>query len=600
MKKILKKSNILIYIFLYVLFLSMHYLFSINFNNPVIYVSDMAGYVGNARFFLYGYNLPALHCHVYYPGYSFLLMPAILLAKNDFFNSFKFIQLTNSLLLSFIPILIYQLIPATRINIDTKTKILITIAISCYPTYILYSNLIMSEAILFPLFLLLTLMVYKLSQNSNRLVYWVLIPMIYGCLYLCTPRALSILPALFISLFLTAYKEKKYKELAISILFFIPGFTATYILVNKLNFYLLQSFFTHQELGDTYNIKNLISFVHFGEFFSIFLAHISYLILSTYGFILIGLYYLIDKINIKHLKTDSTYVVNLFILFAFLSTLATSALYFSIYHSSIEHFINGRYIEMTIIPVYIIALTSFLNNNLSVKNKLILIIINFDLLAFTYLRFGQDLQKLDGININILGIYAFKFLPEHLNLLHYGFLFLCISILIFIFANKSKRLSIIILAIISLAVSITINIELLQSSSKKENITEMMKTISLYSKVNHKIIINFDIPKENFTYHETPVRLRDNNYFAYLNYTNFLPVLAEYYKYQLYFPKIRVNRLNSGLREKPLSDLVVSNRNNIGQIYPGAIIITGKSESVKLWLLPGRNSNVFSHKYIGD
>lgn len=585
------ESNIATYIILYVIFFALHLIFAIGMNTSGFYFSDMAGYIGNARVLLYGYGLPALHSHVYYPGYSFLLMPALLIAKNDFSLAYRFVQLMNSVLLSFIPIFVYQLSEIFRPALEKKMKILISIAISCYPAYIVYSNLIMSEAILLPLFLLLTVMVYKLSQNSDKYIYWISVPLCYGYLYLCTPRALTILPALILALFLVACKNKQYKKFAFSVLFFIFGFFITATSVDKMNFFLAQSFFSPTETGNTYNVNNFKEFLNLPrlDFISILSSQFLYLILSTYGFILIGLTFLFDKIKLKYWHTDKNYILNTFVLLSFISTWIISSVYFSIYHATKDELIYGRYNEMIMIPVLILGIISFLNNYLKTKTKILIAFLTLSVFLLTYVRFGSDLTGPVMFTANILGIQLCRIVAPELNLIYCALAFLFATLIIFTSALKNKFTSLILLTVIFLATSIVSNKELETIAFWDKTQNEIMNALEIYINQHNQVIINFDIPQKYFVYQDTPIPKRDPSQNAYNNYICiFLPIMNQYYKYQLYFPHTKVKCIDSRSGEKPASDLIISTHRDLNKIYPGARIIGEKGEEVKLWQLPSK------------
>lgn len=604
-----KKSNILTYIILYAIFFTLHYVLSIGMDTSGFYVSDMAGYIGNARMFLYGYGFPSLHCHIYYPGYSFLLIPALWIAKNDFGLSYKLIQLTNSLLLSFMPILIYQLTEIFKPSLEKKMKILITIVASCYPTYLVYSNLIMSESIVFPLVLLLTIMVYRLSQNSDKYFYWITLPICYGYLYLCTPRALTLLPALIIALFLIAFKNKQYKKFAISLLLFIPGFLITTFFVNKLNLFLAQSYLQQTEVGNSYGAGSFAEIFNLpmSNYFFVFCAQLLYLIFSTYGFILIGLAFLFDKIKIKYFKADETYIFNLFIILSFLSTWLLSTIYSALYVVTLDQLIYGRYNEMIIAPILIAGILAFLNNSLNVKTKILLVITAIIVFTLTYFKFAGVLLKFDRLNIHVLGIEFYRFFSKDFNLISSALIFLCATTIIFITGLKNKMVSLIVLLIIFIATSGIIYKGFKEYTIKEKNNSQLIEALKIYSSKNSKVIINFDISQEYFTYAESAIPVRDDSNETSIAFFNkFFPIINEFYKYQLYFPHIKVNRIDSQLKDKPASDLILSSENNLFEIYPGAKIVAidgvenpkmvnmKRFYNLKLWLLPGKNYNCFN------
>lgn len=606
MKKLSLNSNILCCIFLYTTFFLLHCYFFYNPNPPNFYYSDIAGYVGNARILLYGYGFPALHCHIYYPGYSFLLMPAIFLAKNDFVTSYKFIEITNSIILSFIPVITYKLIPAFKSDIDNKIRFLIALVIGFYPTYLLYSSLIMSEVLLFPLFLLLVFLVYKLSDESNKLIYWISTSICFGFFLLSTPRAWILLPVIVLTLFLIGFKNKSYKYFLISMICLLSFALLTVFFINKLNFFLAQSYFGKLEIGNTYSLKNLISFFNISEFFSVLCGQLLYLIFSTYGFVLIGLAYSIEKAKLKYYKTDKSYILNLFILLSFFFTLVLSALYFSIYHSTPDHYIYGRYNETTMVPLFIMGIIVILENYLTRRHKIWLIIIALDIYAITLLRFGDALLNIFKLDINILGFYSYKFLFQNLNLIYYGLFVLLVSLFMFIIAGKNKYLSLIILSTVFLSNSIFIGAYPKMSTSKNEKTSSdiiIVNTIDMYSKINPQTIVNFDVEEKNLLYHETPVGVRDKSFLARVGYIKAFEILNIYYRCQLYLPKVKAHRIDSLKSEKPMSDLIVSQRCDLDKIYKGARIIAPKKTkaivvalNLKLWALPGKNLDYFISK----
>ena len=159
-----KKINLLTerntYIILYIFFFIVHMLVSIPSKTPLVY-ADEFGYIQNARDLING----IIPQNTYYPGYSVFIIPAFLIS-NNIRIAYIIIHVMNSLMMAFIPVFTYMLINIFDNTLSKNSKIIITILTSFYPPYILYSNFAMSEALFIPLFLLLTLEVYYLTENK--------------------------------------------------------------------------------------------------------------------------------------------------------------------------------------------------------------------------------------------------------------------------------------------------------------------------------------------------------------------------------------------------------------------------------------------------
>lgn len=220
---------------------------------------------------------------------------------------------------------------------------------------------------------------------------------------------------------------------------------------------------------------------------------------------------------------------------------------------------------------------------------------------------GSVMVGLSGNIIHVLGVEFYRFFSKDFNLISSALIFLCATTIIFITGLKNKMVSLIVLLIIFIATSGIIYKGFKEYTIKEKNNSQLIEALKIYSSKNSKVIINFDISQEYFTYAESAIPVRDDSNETSIAFFNkFFPLINEFYKYQLYFPHIKVNRIDSQLKDKPASDLILSSENNLFEIYPGAKIVAidgvenpkmvnmERFYNLKLWLLPGKNYNYFN------
>ena len=156
--------------------LMLHVLWAGDMTLPVI-LADEFGYLGNAAF-LAGYDWSALMAgSPYYSyGYSLLLVPLFWLFDSPL-RIYQTALINNAVVVSSIVIPAYCLSRHVAPKLRSSTRLLAVLAVSCYPSYLVYSNLAWAESLYTAIFWWMVLAFLKIGRWSDRRA----IPIGTGC-----------------------------------------------------------------------------------------------------------------------------------------------------------------------------------------------------------------------------------------------------------------------------------------------------------------------------------------------------------------------------------------------------------------------------------
>lgn len=560
-------------IVVYIVFLIFHLLISLSAKTPLVY-ADEAGYIQNARDLING----IVPKNTYYPGYSICIIPAFLIS-NDIQVAYVIVHIINSLLMAFIPVLSYKLITIYDGSLSRYLKVIITLIVSTYPSYILYSNFAMAEALFIPLFLFLALQVYYLAKSKGKRKYlWVTAPATYAYLVFTHPRAFAILPAFLITLLLIVFSNSK---IALSILksankrvyIFICS-SACFVLLILIAFFVVRS-------GGGYSagyIKRLVevfSLEGMGSLIITWAGQMYYLIISTFGLVLFGYYYGIRYI-IKHFREYKENKLVIFYLFIILSLFFLSLLsaWFMMGHTRVDHLLYGRYNEGVLLPVFIMGLICIEKKDISTKAIIVMIASTFSIFLLLYVTRLNFLNNSITNNMNVFGIYSFTLLFKEYNLFYCTIYFSLLFFILYLIYIKSFRTAMYIIILFFSIITIYINGDFFHkgSSSRLEQ-NQIITFTDEYSKENNNcnITINYDSINSDTVWH--------------------------YFNYGIYRPEISFIRFRSPNIINSKSDLIISGERNLSSIYKSATIIAMENfYPINLYILPGAMQDYFISK----
>lgn len=408
-----------VYLIIFLLSFGLGFLLSRVSSVPLIY-PDEAGYIGWAYKMLYGAG-DGLR---YLPGYSLFLVPVFALFK-DISSAFPVITALNALFTALFAVSVFRL--AERLELGNKK--LITAAVCLYPAVGLYINFSMCESLLNLCFILLLLSVIRLSDDINKVRRWIVPVILAVFLCLTHSRCIAILPAFVLCLFPKVYKEGRR---GIKILYFsvlsVGAFSAIALVL-----YLFTNTETVNAAHLAGQISGLMSVKGVMSFFGTLISQSSYLVLSTYGFIVAGIYY-----TVRMIKTNKA--AGIFILLSFCFSAVLSAV-FMYHHENPAHILYGRYTEYTVYAVLLVGLDGFLKTGIKKR----WLVISAVICVVTGLVYGGELFDI-GLNItHTWGIYLYKALFYRFLYIPVLIMFAAVAVVIFLAARKRPDIAVMIL-----------------------------------------------------------------------------------------------------------------------------------------------------------
>lgn len=578
-----KISTIKICLSLFLIALIYHLFLIHNVIIPEVY-SDEGGYIGNARFFLFGMQMPTITAMpFYYPGYSFLLIPALFLAKN-FTMSYKLILITNSVLFSFLPVIVYLLTPMFSDKLTKLERILITIAVTLYPYHILLSRFAMSEILLFPLFIFTTYLLYKLCDTPKNVLLNFVLGIVFSFLWLTHPRIIAVLPALLIAQIIIFIRNKNYKSVlafcfALIIGVLLKGHILNIMLtaVSKnisgaLNLKVGEGIVTFPSARFFYNLDGRIADVlnhtqyylkNIPFYIEVIVGHLYYLIIASFGFVLLGLFKITEII--KNRKNEPYYPVYMFCLFSLIFTTLLSAAnhaflpFYMAFCKNPGMILYGRYNEAVFLPIFLLGIVSYLKEDISAKKTKNIIITFIILTIISLLLFGAKIKGLTYPGVDGAGLMFYFMFKNELNIMLFLTVITSSLLLVYLPAKFNKIASVIMLLTFNIITSSVIHHKFFEKND--------------YLYKTHQVFIK---PINEYINHNKKLISYDKSLFIFPNYLIYFTE-SEGFDYNFFdFEK----------NEKPLSKMVLSH-NDIAKKYKGAKVIA-KEEGMplKLWLLP--------------
>lgn len=557
----------------------LHILLSDKIHLPVI-PPDENSYIGNARQFLFGYGfLP--NVHYYYPGYSFAIMPVFLIS-NDINVTYKLIQLVNAFLMSFVPVLIYYLIPIfNKKDIDKIEQLFIVVAVSLYPSFLTYPSIAMSESLSIPLFLLLTILVHKLANNKNNKFLYAGVPLLASYALLTHPIGVGVMASFVIVASLILIKQRNYLNIALFLTCLIFSLIVVKLALGEMQNLLIShldgSFFKLER----YNVPETLAYYikersHIFDLYKPVFGHLLYIIFSTLGLSVFGIVYAFKTLA----KKDSRFYVILFSSLTLIFVLIESILYISTTDVGAEKYFYGRYVDSVIAPVFVLGLIYFFKKKLDSDSILTILLLPFILVVILGVDFWIFLNHSHNVFIVMSpGIYFYRQTMANYGYISFLFLYFSIMIVFYILGNFNKKNAITFMSLFFLVSSVCLYFNLLRPHTKfVEKRKPFITSIKKYLAVTNDTNISYD--KHG----------RFDRIYSYI------PV---------FLPKTRYYTFDSSKNEKPKSDFVITGDPKFNKHYAGAILLAtdnyagamflAKDEHYKtyLWILPGKKQQYF-------
>ncbi|MDD5178595.1 MAG: glycosyltransferase family 39 protein [Candidatus Nanoarchaeia archaeon] len=323
---------------------------SIFIKNPVAF-SDDYSYMQLARSLFYSNSFTVLGQIVnqYTPLYPLLVSVSYVFKDmNTIFLSMKII---NSIISSLMIIPIYLL---SKEFLEEKKAFLITVISMIIPTNLLFSNLVMSENLYYPLFFFSVYFIYK-SFTSKTVIWDILTGISVGLAYLTRPAAVSLILIILIPFVYKTFKKHFYeiKKKIIAAIFFLITTLPWFIRNIKLFGFNLRGLFG----GYSREILVTSSGGYLPQLITWFVVYIGYIFIAS------GILFFISGIiftfSPKRNSKEKIFAIILFSTFICVTILASNHNINSVTNiltnlSWITGRPVGRYVEM-LIPLFLIA-----------------------------------------------------------------------------------------------------------------------------------------------------------------------------------------------------------------------------------------------------
>jgi hypothetical protein len=569
---------------MYVGLVLLHIWWGLDMVNPIIY-NDEAGYFGSARQMASGYGLPPMGVE-YYPGYSIFLVPIFKLIDAPLL-AYRGALIVNAFLLSTISITTYLL--AKRFCPDARPSLWLIAAllVSCYPSFLAYSNLVMSENAYIPIFIVLCLTGMQAFKKYSWRA-WFLWGSLSGFLFTIHPKALPVLAAAiaisFKILLINPCKSSDFYKRLYSFAGVLTGILTVTVLGTVLRKYLSVRLDNINQLSG-YDLSTSKTLLQFSELSSLLkliyeiAGQVFYLGTATYGLFIVGVgvsFILLKKFLLDREK-DSSIAVGAFISLSMMGTLMLSSAFMNANAARADHLIYGRYNEGVLAPVLMLGVVGLLHpfwtSRITWHRWLLYIVVT--LIAsgsLLYLgRMSEPAFKGSFVFINVLGIYPFLAGHQGLSLTIILTLLgvtVAVSSLFFFLLQRFKKNAFLILMTLFLLTGYSATSFLVLASKGYQEVRVVPDTInSILGKINARN------GNQELSCIASQKALLSNSYGFYATVRFLAP--------QAFFEAFNPS-------EEPCSDLVLSNRLELDQDYPGARLVTLENHHmITLWSLPG-------------
>lgn len=411
---------------LYLLFLALYGLLTSGTRGPVVYPEE-AGYIGWARLLAGQGGDGGLY---FFPGYSLLLAP-LAGVFHEITSLYPAILAANGLLCAFLPVGIYRL---TELWVkERKVRWMIAAGVGLYPTYLMYVNLALCENLLCVGFAYLALSVQSMVRRGKfgGVLFWsVVLPLTHT-------RAFALLPAVGIIILLQTKGKRRWALLAAAAAVFLAG--VGYLLLNHSS---VNTAHLRRQVAELFTARGLFSLV------TVWISQQLYLIMSTFGFYLFGIWFGVKKIG----KKEEGWQAALFLLLAALFTGALSALYLS-HHERPVHLFYGRYNDYVLSGVLLLGLTGWYQK----KAPLWLGSVWLLFTGISWALYRESLAKIGNSIINALGVFLYRVILKEFDVLLASLFFLGIGGIILLIGKRRREISILALCGVYLVTGILID-----------------------------------------------------------------------------------------------------------------------------------------------
>jgi hypothetical protein len=354
---------------------------------PIV-MYDEYGYFGTARR-LVGEG-QSTHLR-YYPGYAFALMPSFLVTGTSDGAYRVSLLVINGLLGALTTLLVWQLVRVLAPQLSRRIRLLATVAVAVYPSWLLYTDLTWSENLLVPICAALVLLAGRLARGAPpwvALAYGVLA----GAAYLTHPRGLVVTgAAVVVGLIVLAPAGRLLR----GALLVVPAGVLARETPAISRWATDSTDFKSQGLlqGALDDVPHVVASMG-GQLF--------YLAAATYGIAPLGVYALICLVRRDGVRSERG-AIALAALAAAAGMLLVAGIYWHAPFRS-DQMIYGRYNEATLVPILVAGVVALVTGPLD-RRRIVVMLAPIALLwTIPYIAWDAALRNTGPVNFNILGV----------------------------------------------------------------------------------------------------------------------------------------------------------------------------------------------------
>jgi hypothetical protein len=327
----------------------------------------------------------------YYPGYAFALMPSFLVTSSSDGAYEVSLLVVNALLGALTTLIIWQLVRLFAPDASRRVRLLVTVAVAVYPSWLLYTDLTWSENLLVPIGAALVLLAGRLARGGPpwlALAYGVLA----GSAYLTHPRGVAMTgAAVAVGLVVLPPAGRLLRGGLVVVSAGALAITTPAIArwaTDSTDFKsqgLLKS-----GLDDLPHVAASVG----GQLF--------YLAAATYGVAPLGVYALVCMVRREGVRSERG-AIALAALVAATGMLLVAGIYWHDPFRS-DQMIYGRYNEATLAPILVAGVLALATVTLD-RRRIIVMLAPIALLwTIPYIAWDAALRNTEPVNLNILGV----------------------------------------------------------------------------------------------------------------------------------------------------------------------------------------------------
>ena len=410
----LKCKNLLCCIFLFLTTFAIHmiYLNKLNLDAPM-YVDEYRTFLTGA--FLSGrYDLSLLHAYEsssYYYGWGqvILYIPLFYLCSS-YVEAFKCALVVNAIIMSIVPCLIFQIFKKMISNENIYTRTVFALMCGLYPPLLYASKTVTNETLL--MFLpILILYILSLFSEENRKIFSILLSFTLGLLgtyaYITNTRGIVVLAATTICVVFIVLKRKKY----VSGVSYLLGVAIVYIINKIVKSFIISDF--HQPMegsairNSTVDLLGRIKALMLDKIVDAIIlwsGNLLYVIVVTGGISIVLCIAWLFKSERKKNEIQIWFAILCIGLQSVMMLFIDFNLYAKKEALLIDYYIYGRYSDMIMPMILVVAIGTLINMNYSKMKCIVSAVVCFVVMIYYGQVYSNYFISTGSNDIRVLNI----------------------------------------------------------------------------------------------------------------------------------------------------------------------------------------------------